>query len=73
MTSIRLPIEIDPDLFYPVRLIWANGRIREMKGEHASMPCYLLGEDNPERHRYVSSRRVVNEGKQLFIAQSERH
>jgi hypothetical protein len=43
-------IPIDPDLWYPVRLLWANGRIREMKGD------YLLDTENPESKRYVSTK-----------------
>jgi hypothetical protein len=66
MTSILQPIPIDPDLWYPVRLLWANGRIREMKGS------YLLDTENPESKRYVSTK-VVNERKNLFMVCPESH
>jgi hypothetical protein len=49
MTSLRAKIPINPDLYYPVVLKWANGRIRETKGS------YLLSVDNPESKRYIES------------------
>jgi hypothetical protein len=50
MTSLRAKIPINPDLYYPVVLKWANGRIRETKGS------YLLSVDNPESWRYIESK-----------------
>lgn len=50
MTSPIHKIPINPDLYYPVVLKWANGRIRETKGS------YLLSVDNPESWRYIESK-----------------
>lgn len=52
MTSIAPKIPINPNLYYPVVLKWANGRIREMKGS------YLLDTENPESWRYIQSNRA---------------
>ena len=60
MTSPIQRIPIDPDLYYPVRLLWANGKIREMKGS------YLLATENPESWRYVRTMGSQRIGESIY-------
>jgi hypothetical protein len=58
MTSIAFKPQIDPDLTYPVMIMYGTHcmTIRELPGS------YLLSEDNPQRFQYVSTQPMHGAG-----------